>query len=106
MPRRPRITEVGFHHIIARGVERRDTIDETCFETFLSLLKSVTSEYNITIHAFCLMTNHYHILLETTPRQSSHAMRKLNSGYAAWFNASHERSGHLWQGRGIFLLYF
>ena len=100
MPRRPRITEVGFHHIIARGVDRRDVFtDEKCFETFLSLLKSMSSEYKITIHAFCLMTNHYHILLETTQENLSHAIRKLNSSYATWFNATHARSGHLWQGR-------
>ena len=79
MPRRPRITEVGFHHIIARGVDRRDVFtDEKCFETFLSLLKVVSTEYSITIHAFCLMTNHYHILLETTQDNLSHATRKLN----------------------------
>ena len=100
MPRRPRITEAGFHHIIARGVDRRDVFtDEKCFETFLSLLKAVSTEYEITIHAFCLMTNHYHILLETTQDNLSQATRKLNSSYAAWFNATHERSGHLWQGR-------
>jgi putative transposase len=65
----------------------------------LQLLLVVSGEYGITIHAFCLMSNHYHILLETVAQNLSDAVKKLNSHYASWFNATFSRSGHLWQGR-------
>jgi putative transposase len=100
MPRRPRITEIGFHHIISRGVERRNIfIDDACFEKFLGLLSDVSIEYDLQIHTFCLMRNHYHILLETKSENLSDAVKKLNSHYATWFNSTYNRSGHLWQGR-------
>lgn len=100
MPRRQRYIEVGFHHIISRGVERRNVfLDDTCFDKFFSLMYDVSVEFNIAIHAFCLMSNHYHILLQTNEENLSEAVKKLNSHYASWFNKTYERSGHLWQGR-------
>lgn len=100
MPRRQRYTETGYHHIISRGVERRNVfVDDACFDKFLSLIGELSSEFNVVIHAFCLMSNHYHILLETKEDNLSFAIKKLNSHYASWFNRTFERSGHLWQGR-------
>ena len=67
MPRKYRITEVGFYHIISRGVERRLVfLDEDDFDMFLEVLKFVSKSYGITIHSYCLMSNHYHLLIETT----------------------------------------
>jgi len=100
MPRKPRMTHLGYYHIISRGVERRNVFLETeDFEQFMNILQVVQKNYHITLHTFCLMSNHYHLLLETHNENISEAMRTLNSHYAAWFNRKYSRSGHLWQGR-------
>lgn len=100
MARKDRITEVGFYHIINRGVERRNIfLEPEDYEKFLDLLHDMKKNYNITIHAYCLMTNHYHILLETTRPNISEAIKFLNSFYSMYFNKKYKRSGHLWQGR-------
>lgn len=100
MPRRERITHAGCYHIVCRGVERRNVfLDSDDFELFLTLLESVKKEFDVVIHSFCLMTNHYHILLETKEDNISFAMKYLNSHYAIYFNKKYKRTGHLWQGR-------
>ncbi len=100
MPRKPRIAYPGYYHLISRGVERRDVfLHRYDFEAFLEILALVKKRYDVTVHAFCLMSNHYHLLLETHQENLPDAMRYLNSHYSAWFNKKYERSGHLWQGR-------
>lgn len=100
MPRKPRITLPGFYHVISRGVERRNVyLEDEDFEQFLEILLYVKKNYNIIVHAFCLMSNHYHLLLQIDQSNISEAMRYLNSQYSAWFNRKYKRSGHLWQGR-------
>ena len=100
MPRKPRIIEPGFYHILNRGVERRNIyLEEEDYDKFIDILKKIFKQYNITLHAYCLMTNHYHLLLETNENNISDAMKKLNSFYSIYFNKKYNRSGHLWQGR-------
>ena len=62
-------------------------------------MHSVLTEYEITLHAYCLMSNHYHLLIENSQKNLSEALKKLNGDYAASFNKKYGRSGHLWQGR-------
>lgn len=94
------MTWPGYYHVISRGVERRKVfLDDDDFEQFLGLLSSVKEQYSMDVHAFCLMNNHYHLLIETHIKNISEAMRYLNSQYSAWFNRKYKRSGHLWQGR-------
>lgn len=100
MPRKYRITYAGYYHVINRGVERRNIFLEPIdYEYFLDLLVSIKDKYNITIHSFCLMTNHYHILLQTYSENISDAIKYLNSIYSIYFNKKYKRVGHLWQGR-------
>ena len=100
MPRKERITEPGFYHVISRGVERRNVfLDEDDFDMFLSLMSQEFTSYNIIIHAYCLMTNHYHLLIETKEANISDAMKRINSLYSIYFNKKYNRVGHLWQGR-------
>ncbi|MEA2028150.1 MAG: transposase, partial [Campylobacterota bacterium] len=100
MPRRPQIEIAGYYHIINRGVNRnvifRDVND---YEYFLELLSLHSKTYGITIHNYCLMSNHYHLLLEITQSNLSKFMRQINGNYAIYFNKKYRRSGHLWQGR-------
>jgi len=100
MPRKPRINITGYYHVISRGVERRNVfLDDADFEKFLELLEIVKEHYVFDVHSFCLMTNHYHLLIQTHEENLSDAMRYLNSHYAVYFNKKYSRSGHLWQGR-------
>ncbi len=100
MPRKPRLIEPGVYHVINRGVERRDIyLEFEDYEYFLDLLSKVSKDFNLIVHTFCLMTNHYHILLETKEENISKALQYLNDKYARYFNKKYTRTGHLWQGR-------
>jgi REP element-mobilizing transposase RayT len=65
----------------------------------LSYLESASNRYGAVIHAYCLMDNHYHILIETPLGNLSKIMQHINSAYTTYFNLKRERSGHLFQGR-------
>ena len=100
MPRKPRIEIPGYYHIINRGVEQRAVFgDNKDYEYFIVLLCSCAKDYDITIHNYCLMNNHYHLLIEIEHENLSKFMRQINSHYAIYFNKRYNRSGHLWQGR-------
>ncbi len=100
MPRRPRVDFAGFHHIINRGVARTDIY--LCADDkykFLEILCKACRVYKVNVHDYCLMDNHYHLLVELTQENLSLFMRQLNSNYAIYFNKKYKRTGHLWQGR-------
>lgn len=100
MARRPRIDFVGYHHIVNRGVNRSDIFaapqDK---EMFLSILCKACKVYDVIVHDYCLMDNHYHILIENLKENLSLFMRQINANYAIYFNKKYKRTGHLWQGR-------
>ena len=100
MARKPRINEPGFYHIVNRGVNNSEVfLEKEDYYKFLELMLKVKYDYNITFHAFTILPNHYHILVETHKNNLSEAMRLLNSAYAAWYNYKSGRVGHLWKGR-------
>ena len=100
MPRRPRIEIAGYYHIINRGVEQRIIFKEADdYEYFEELMCFYMKSYGITLHNYCLMSNHYHLLIETFTDNLSKFMRQLNMNYAIYFNKKYKRVGHLWQGR-------
>lgn len=68
-------------------------------EAFLAKLALAVARFELLCHAYCLMENHYHLLLETPRANLARAMRFLNSAYAQDFNRRHRRVGHLLQGR-------
>ena len=98
-PLRPRVPG-GVFHVMARGNARQDIfLDNGDRRRFLATLRSVVERSNVVCHAYCLMGNHYHLLLETPGGNLSLAIRQLNGVYAQSFNRRHERVGHLFQGR-------
>jgi len=100
MPRKPRIEIPGFYHIINRGVEQREVFQEPeDYQYFEELICFYSKSFGITIHNYCLMSNHYHLLIEITQENLSKFMRQLNMNYAIYFNKKYKRVGHLWQGR-------
>ena len=100
MARRPRIDIPGYHHIINRGVNKTDIFKVSeDKETFLKIACKACSIYHATLHDYCLMDNHYHLLIENQQDNLSLLMRQINANYAIYFNKKYLRSGHLWQGR-------
>jgi len=90
----------ALYHITSRGNARQAIfLNEEDFTNFLGILNSVVKRYNFLLHAYCLMNNHYHLLVETPEGNLSKGMRQLNGLYAQRFNQKHQRVGHLLQGR-------
>jgi REP element-mobilizing transposase RayT len=90
----------AFYHITARGNEGREIFKSLRDrEQFLSYLESAVRRYDAVIHVYCLMGNHYHLLLETPSANVSQILRHINGAYTTYFNTKRDRSGHLFQGR-------
>ena len=101
MARPLRITYPGaFYHITSRGNERKAIFKSRADrQKFLGYLESATERYRAVIHCYCLMDNHYHLLLETPSSNLAQIMRHINGAYTTYFNIKRDRSGHLFQGR-------
>ncbi len=92
--------EGGFYHITARGNEKRPIFRiERDFLRFVGRFERIYERYGVVIHAYVLMTNHYHLLVETPRANLSNALHDLNTAYTNYFNRRHDRVGHLFQGR-------
>ena len=102
MPRKPRILIDGMAaHIVQRGVDRGATFFTTeDYLLYLELLREASELFGLQVHAYCLMTNHIHLLL--TPNEAvdlSPAMKRLTQIYVQRINRFYRRSGPLWSGR-------
>jgi len=90
----------GRYHLTARGVERRALFhDDSDRQHILELLAELPERFGTLLHAYVLMPNHFHLLLETPEANLSRTGQWLNVSYSVWFNRRHRRSGHLFQGR-------
>ena len=90
----------AFYHVTSRGNERRAIfLTQTNYERMIGYLESATERYGAQIHCFCLMSNHYHLLLETPRGNLPQILHHLNTSYTNYFNAKTGREGHLFQGR-------
>ena len=90
----------ALYHLTARGNRREDIfLEDGDRERFLEILGEVCGRFDWTIHAWCLMGNHYHLLAETAQANLSRGMRQLNGVYTQVFNRRHGNVGHLFQGR-------
>jgi putative transposase len=101
MPRKPRIdVEGALHHVYDRG-NRRQLIceDRFDFQLFLSLVELAVRRFEWLVHAFCVLPNHYHLLIETPKAGLSRGMQLVNGRYAQAFNGGRRLDGHLFQGR-------
>ena len=89
------------HHLTQRGNRREDIFfDDADRRKYLRLLKDQCELYRLEVWAYCLMTNHVHlVVVPRTPDALGQAMRRMNSQYAAYVNRRQGLSGHLWQGR-------
>jgi putative transposase len=90
----------AFYHVMHRGNAGSDIFkSDRDREKFLDYVGKAVERYGIKIHSYCLMTNHYHFLIETPYPNLSQAIKWINVGYVAYYNRKRRRSGHLFQGR-------
>lgn len=101
MPRGARLDVPNvLHHVMARGIEGQDIFRDTRdYNEFLRRLSEVVTEGKVQLFAWCLLPNHFHLLIRPRVMLLSTMMRRLMTGYAVWHNRRHERKGHLFQNR-------
>lgn len=101
MARQLRIEYPGaFYHVFSRGNQKQPIFlsDDDMF-FFLKCLREAHEKFGVIVHVYCLMPNHYHLILETPLGNLSSMMHFLNTAYTIYFNKKHKRCGHLFQGR-------
>jgi REP element-mobilizing transposase RayT len=90
----------GVYHVTSRGDGQEDIyLSDADRLAWLDVFGQVCARFNWVCHAWCQMTNHYHLLIETPEANLSQGMRQLNGVYTQRFNRAHERVGHVFQGR-------
>lgn len=102
MPRGPRIViENCCYHIINRGNQKQSIfIDDNDFITFLELLRHYKRKFGFKLYAYCLMPNHFHMVIQLKDSQKlSLTMQSLSQTYTIAFNKKYNKTGHLWQAR-------
>lgn len=101
MPYRELIFSAGnYYHVFSRGNEKRDIfLDFSDYERFLSKMQEYKIIHNVSIICYCLMPNHFHLLLRQDSNKSvSSFIHRLTVGYSMYFNRRYNRVGHLFQG--------
>ncbi len=92
--------EGALYHVTSRGNEKANIFrDDRDRARFLEILGLVAQASGWAVHGYCLMGNHFHLLVETPRGNLSAGMQRINGRYTQWFNLRHRRSGHLFQGR-------
>ena len=101
MPRTKRIySNSGYMHVMSRGVGKQIIYeDDQDRKYFVKIMKKYATEDNIKIHAYCLMNNHFHILLYDKDQNVSNYMQHLNMHYSIYYNGKYDHVGHLFQDR-------
>lgn len=101
MPRRKRVWYPGaVYHVMSRGNHKGQVFkDDADYLAFLQCVDWIKMKYSFTIHSLCLMTNHFHILLETADTELSKIMQGILSTYAEGYNHKYGYTGHLFEGR-------
>lgn len=101
MPRRARrLSDTKVYHVMLRGNERRNIfLDDEDRERFIDTLRYKQEEKTFSYFAYCLMSNHVHLIVDEGEEVISKIMQRINGSYAYYFNKKYQRSGHLFQDR-------
>jgi len=92
--------EGAFYHVTARGNDKKKIfLSAKDYDKFLSYLSEACHKFGVVLHAYVLMGNHYHLIVETPHANLSAFMHSINSPYTTYFNTKRKRSGHLFRGR-------
>lgn len=88
------------YHVMERGIRRKEIYkDDIDYQVFMAIMKYAIEKNESVVHAYCMMTNHFHILLETSGKEPGRFMKHLASSYAIYFNRKYSYTGHLFEGR-------
>lgn len=100
MPRYPRRKcETGIYHIMARGINRQDIFyDHQDYQRYLNTIARL-KENRFDLYAYCLMSNHVHLLVHEKEEDISIIMKRIGTSFAKWHNNKYDRVGHVFQGR-------
>ena len=101
LPRKIRLWFPGaIYHIMSRGNHKHDIfLDEEDRHRYMASLLEARKEYDFNLFAYCLMTNHVHLQIQTNQTDISTIMKRINMNYAQYFNRKYDTVGHLFQGR-------
>ncbi len=101
MPRKPRIkSKNNIYHVVIKGIDQQLIFEErNDYIKYLEILEFYKYECHFKLFAYCLMSNHTHILMQVTDIPLETIFRKINTNYAVWFNMKYQRTGHLQNGR-------
>ncbi|MEI2400828.1 transposase, partial [Paenibacillus phytohabitans] len=101
MPRKAREkSKTGVYHLIWRGANRQEIFhDDEDWIRFLDILKKYKLKLNLTIYAWCLMSNHVHLLIKEGDESISATMKRIGVSYAGYYNWKYRTTGHLFQDR-------
>ena len=92
--------ENAFYHVMNRGRGRENIfLSDNDFKYFLHCIEQASFRFNIEVHSYCLMTNHYHLLIKTPDANLGRAMKHINGLYTQYFNRVHNTDGALFRGR-------
>jgi putative transposase len=101
MARRPRLFAPGvLYHVIVRGNQRQKTFTaESDYQAYIERLARYRKKYDYVLHAYCLMPNHVHLLVESSEQPLAKFMQGLQQSYSQYFNRRHRKTGHVFEGR-------
>jgi len=101
MPRQKRLlSPTHIYHVMVRGNSGRDIfLDDEDRKRLLRIIETKKKEEGFILFAYCLMNNHFHLLLKENRDNISQIMKKINTTYALYFNKKYQLSGHLFQNR-------
>jgi len=101
VPRRAREkSSTGIYHVMLRGINKQIIFeDNEDYEKFLQIVKGYRNKCGFEIYAFCLMSNHIHILIKEAKEDLGMVFRRIGAKYVYWYNWKYNRSGHLFQDR-------
>jgi REP element-mobilizing transposase RayT len=101
MARRRRLFAPGLlYHVIVRGNQRQNTfLADEDYQAYLRRLGRYRDKYSYSVHAYCLMPNHVHLLIETSEHPLAKFMQGLQQSYTQYFNLKYHKTGHVFQGR-------
>jgi putative transposase len=101
MARRPRLFAAGLlYHVIVRGNQRQKTFTaESDYQAYIERLARYRKKYDYVLHAYCLMPNHVHLLVESSEQPLAKFMQGLQQSYSQYFNLRHRKTGHVFEGR-------
>jgi len=93
-------SESNIYHIMLRGINRQQVfIDDEDYQRFLDVLEVCREISGFRLHAYCLMRNHIHMLLQTIEEPLEQVMKRIGTRYVVWYNNKYSRTGHLFQDR-------